>query len=159
MHDSPCSLVVFRLGWQSFGVRLSSVERLVRAVEVTPLPGAPGIVDGVINMQRRIIPVVNLRRRLGLPERELDWDHHLIIAQVASRRVALAVDRVVEVLGETAAVVVPFEEIVPGVEYLSGVARLRDGMLFLHDLDRFLSLDERTALEDAMAEPRAYDHP
>jgi purine-binding chemotaxis protein CheW len=61
-------LVVFTLDARRYAVPLSTVERIIRAVEITPLPQAPEIVLGVINVQGRIIPVVNTRKRFRLPE-------------------------------------------------------------------------------------------
>jgi purine-binding chemotaxis protein CheW len=67
--ETPHQLVVFTLGQQRYGLPLSSVERAARIVEITPLPNAPEIVLGVINVQGRLMPVVNLRHRFRLPER------------------------------------------------------------------------------------------
>ena len=73
--------VVFTLDERFYAIRLSAVSRVVRAVEITPLPKAPPIVIGVINLGGRIIPVVNIRRRFRLPERELELTDQLIVAQ------------------------------------------------------------------------------
>jgi purine-binding chemotaxis protein CheW len=149
-------LVVFRLDTFQYGLRLSSVIRVLRAVEVTPLPKAPRIVIGVINLAGRIIPVVNLRRRFGLPERDLQLTDQLIIATTSGgattdggRILALVVDDVEGVLdcaaGETLA-----DAIVPGLEHLHGVARSEEGLILIHDLDTFLSLEEDKALSRAL---------
>src|SRR5258708_24469384 len=73
-------LVVFTLGEQRYGLPLSSVERAVRIVEITPLPNGPDIVLGVINVQGRLIPVVNLRRRFSLPEHEVVLTDQIVVA-------------------------------------------------------------------------------
>ena len=69
-------LVAFALNEQRYALRLAIVERIVRMVEITPLPNAPDIVLGVVNLQGRIIPIFNIRRRFGLEEREPDLDDH-----------------------------------------------------------------------------------
>lgn len=149
MTFSP-ELVVFALDEQRYALRLAAVERVVRAVEITPLPRAPGIVLGMINAQGRIVPVVNVRKRFRRLEREVGLSDHFIIARTARRTVALVVDAVHEVLPCTEAQVVAAEKILPGLKHVEGVLKLPDGMIFVHDLDRFLSLDEEQALAEAM---------
>jgi len=73
-------LVVFTLDEQRYALRLSAVERIVRVVEVPPLPKAPEIVLGIVNVQGRVLPVVNIRRRFRLPEREAGLRDQLILA-------------------------------------------------------------------------------
>ena len=143
-------LVVFTLDEQQYALRLSAVHRVVRMVEITPLPKAPEIIHGVIDMQGHIIPVVNIRKRFRLPEREVRMNDQLIIAYTSRRTVAIAADAVGSVVEHTG--IIPGEEIVPGLEYVEGVTRLEDGIVLIHDLDRFLSLDEEKLLDDAMKE-------
>lgn len=130
---------------------LSVVERVIRAVYVTPLPGAPAIVSGVANLQGRVIPVVNMRRRFRLPEREMALTDRLVIAHTAQRAVALVADSVSGVIEHAAPDRVDAETILPGLEYVDGVVKLDDGLILIHDLGRFLSLDEAEALDQAMA--------
>ena len=143
-------LVVFTLDEQRYALRLASVERVVRAVEVTPLPKAPEIVLGMINVQGRIIPVVNVRKRFRRPEREIGISDQFIIARTLRRTVALAVDAVSDVVPCPEAQVVAAEKILPGLEHVDGVLKIPDGLIFVHDLDRFLSLDEEQALTVAL---------
>lgn len=130
---------------------LSGVERVIHAVYVTPLPGAPAIVSGVVNVQGRVIPVVNMRRRFRLPAREMALTDRLVIAHTAQRAVALVADSVSGVLEHAEPDCVDAETILPGLEYVDGVVKLDDGLILIHDLDRFLSLDEADALDRAMA--------
>ena len=74
-------IVVFTLRDRRHGLPLSAVERIVRVVEVTSLPKAPDIVLGVVNVQGRVIPVINVRRRFRLPEREIALTDHMLIAR------------------------------------------------------------------------------
>jgi purine-binding chemotaxis protein CheW len=144
--------VVFALDEQRYALDLSDVETTVRAVEVTPLPKAPEIVLGVVNVQGRIVPVVNIRKRFRLPEREIELSDRLIIAHTRRRAVALMVDSVSGVIEHSEQEVVAASEILPDLEYAEGVVKLKDGMVLIHDLDSFLSLDEEKTLDDAMQE-------
>lgn len=146
--------VVFALDDLFYAIRLSAVSRVVRAVEITPLPKAPPIVIGVINLGGRIIPVVNLRRRFHLPERELELTDLFIVARTSRRYtpkdggllLALAVDAVVGVRDLSEPEAIAAETILPGLEHLEGVAKTELGLVLIHDLGTFLSLEEERAL-------------
>jgi purine-binding chemotaxis protein CheW len=150
-------LVVFALDGQQYALELSAVERTVRMVEITPLPHAPAIVAGIINVQGQIIPVLNIRKRFSLPERDARVDDQLLIARTKRRTVALAVDTVSGLINRPDGETTRHEEIVPGIEYVAGVVKLADGMAFIHDLDDFLSLEEEDALSAALEREEAGD--
>ena len=143
-------LVGFGLDGQDYAVNLAAVERIVHVVEVAPLPRAPEIVLGVINFSGRIIPVVDLRRRFRLPEKEAGLYDYLMIARTSKRQLAFSVDRVTGVLEYPETEVTAANRIVPGLEYLAGVLKLKDGLIFIHDLESFLSLDEEKSLNRAL---------
>ncbi|MEW6209396.1 MAG: chemotaxis protein CheW [Acidobacteriota bacterium] len=143
-------LVAFTLDHQRFALRLSSVEQAARMAEITPLPRAPDIVLGVINLRGRIIPVFNLRKRFHLPERQIDPDDQLLIARASRRAVALAVDQVSGLVSCADERITAAEEILPRIDMVEGVVRLDDGMILVHDLDRFLSLDEEESLDECL---------
>lgn len=150
--DIQSPIVVFALDDRRYGLPLSVVERVVRMVDVTPLPQAPEIVLGVVNVQGRVVPVLNLRRRFCLPERDVAPADQLVIARTARRAVALAVDAATGVLEYSARQAITARDIVPGIEYVEGVVKLADGLVLIHNLDKFLSLEEETALGRAIAD-------
>jgi purine-binding chemotaxis protein CheW len=147
---STDSLVVFTLATQYYALRAAVVERVVRMVEITPVPRAPDIVLGVISIQGRIIPVLNPRKRFRLPEHNIGLHDQLIVAHTARRPVALAVDTVTGVVEYVATAVTAAETVLPSLAYVQGVAQLADGLALIHDLDTFLSLQEEHALDEAM---------
>lgn len=146
-------LVVFALDDQRYALRLSAVDRVVPMVRITPLPKAPAIVIGVVNVQGRVIPVIDMRRRFHLPEREAALTDRLIIAHTARRPVALAADVVAGVLEYPGHNIVAAEGVLPGVEHVEGIAKLKGDLILIHDLDRFLSLEEEQSLDRALAAP------
>src|SRR6185295_4330094 len=135
-------LVAFSLDDHAYALHLRAVERVVHVVEVTRLPDAPGIVAGIVNVHGQVIPVVDIRKRFLLPEREPELSDQLIIACTSRRAVALIADSVSGVVECDQADVIAAEAILPGMEYIKGIAKLKDGMLLIHDLDSFLSLEE-----------------
>lgn len=145
-------LVVFRLDERRYALPLAAVEQVVRAVDVTPLPGAPAIVLGAINVHGRVLPVLNVRRRFLIPDREIGPTDWFLLARTAQRMVALVVDESQGVVERTQADIVASTRIVPGLQHFPGVVRLDDGLVLIHDLERFLSLDEAQALDQAMVQ-------
>jgi len=144
------SLLVFALNDQRYALPLPAADRVVRMVAITPLPNAPDIILGVVNFQGRVIPVINMRRRFGLLERELALTDQLVVAHTARRPVALVADAVLDVIACAAQSLIAAENILPGVEYVEGVVKLSDGLILIHDLDKFLSLEEESSLDQAL---------
>ena len=149
MNESN-QLVAFTLDSQQYALHLSAVERVIHAVEITPLPKAPEIVSGVVNVHGDVIPVVDVRKRFRLPERETALSDRIVIAHTAARPVALLVNGVGSGTERSQDEIVAAEKIVPGIEYVEGVCKLEDGLVFIHDLDTFLSLEEGKALDEAL---------
>lgn len=148
-------LMGFSLEGHGYAVPLSQVERVVHVAETAPLPQAPQVVLGVINFSGRIIPVVDIRRRFRLPAKEPEIYDFLILARTSRRELAFMADAVAGIIDCPMEEITAAEQIVPGLEYLQGVMRLPDGLIFIHDLDRFLSLEEETSLEKALGEMSA----
>lgn len=149
---APNQIVVFVLDEPRYALPLSAVERVIRAVEITPLPKAPQIVLGAINAQGRVIPVVDVRKRFCLPPHKTDLDDRFIIARTPKRFVALVVDAVTGIRTLADGEAVSAEEALPFTEYIQGVAKTPDGLVLIYDIDQFLSLDEEQALDAALLE-------
>lgn len=142
--------VIFTLDSQRYALALTVVEYIVRAVEVTPLPDAPAIVLGAIDVKGEVLPVLNLRRRFMLPEREIGPDDQFLIAYTSQRSVVLVIDEAQGVIECDPSAIISADQIAPGLERFKGVVQLDDGLVLIHDLDRFLSLDEEQSLGAAM---------
>jgi purine-binding chemotaxis protein CheW len=145
--DALFQVVVFTLHEQLYALRLACVDRIVRIVEITALPSAPDIVLGVVNIQGRVVPVVDLRKRFGLSPREVELADNLIIARTSRRPVALLVAAVKGVVECSQAQVIAGEGILANAE---GVLKLEDGMALINDLDSFLSPLEDRELSQAL---------
>lgn len=120
-------------------------------VEVTPLPKAPEVVLGVIDVQGNILPVVSIRKRFGLAESEGSLSDQLVVADMGTRVVALVVNSVIGILEATAEEITEAQTIIPGAQYVEGIARLQGEILFIHNLDRFLSPKEEQQLDGVLA--------
>ena len=141
-------LVTFRLGNEEFSLDILRVQEIIRHMELTRVPRTPEFVDGVINLRGRVIPVLDLRKRFGLPTGERTNETRIIVVDVDSRTVGLKVDAVSEVLRLPADTVEPAPAIVTGAEsdYIKGVGKLDGRFLILLDVEKILTRTERDAL-------------
>ena len=137
-------VMVFTLDEERIALPLLGVAQLIRSAVVTPLPQAPANVLGVINVQGESVPVLSLRRLLGLPEREIGPDAQFIIMITGRRRLALVADEVKGVMDFTGQELTVGESILPGLECVKGAVRTSDGTILIKDPDLFFSFsDER----------------
>ena len=98
-NDDDEQVVVFRLGKEEFGVPIESVQEIVRVPEeLTHVPKAPPFVEGVINLRGAVLPVIDLRRRLGLPAVERSDRQRVMVFLIEGMRTGFIVDSVAEVL-------------------------------------------------------------
>ncbi|MFZ2959454.1 MAG: chemotaxis protein CheW [Candidatus Ozemobacteraceae bacterium] len=139
-------ILVFALGTSRHALPLSVVERVIRVVEITPLPKLPEFIRGVINLHGRVIPVIELRNRLGIPPRGMALDDRLIIARTSRRTVALLADSVVGIPELSDRDLVSADTNLPFAGDIKGMAKLDDELIPIYDLDQFLSLDEEQAV-------------
>lgn len=143
--------VVFGLNGSRYALPLTAVDRIVRAAQVTPLPLAPSIVLGAVDIEGRVLPVFNVRRRFGLPERAVDPGDQFLIARTAQRTVVLVIDSAHGVLELPASAAIDVASIIaPNPGHIRGVIPLEDGLVLIHDLDLFLSPNEARTLDEAM---------
>lgn len=127
---------------------MEQARQVLLAVRVTPLPGAPSVIEGVVDVSGTLVPVFHMSRRVGLGDRDIGIEDHFILVKAGEREALLHVDRV-ERIDEVENAEDP-RALVSGVEQVSGVARLDDGLVLIHDLHTFLTATERDALEAAL---------
>jgi len=143
-------LVSFKLREEEFGVNILQVQEIIRMQEITNVPNAPDFVEGVINLRGRVIPIVDLRKRFGLEAKEHSKATRIIVVMIDQVTVGLIVDEVSEVLRIPEDTVEPPPPIVAGIEsdYIKGVGKLEDRLLILLDLNKILSREERSSLQN-----------
>ena len=134
-------LVVFDLANESFGVDIDAVREIIRTQEITRVPDAPASVDGVINLRGGVIPVVDLRRRFGLPVSDITAASRVLVVDIGGESIGVVVDAVTEVLRipESSIEAQPPIVATPQSVYIQGIAKIGDGMMILLDLDQALS--------------------
>jgi purine-binding chemotaxis protein CheW len=150
-------VVSFKLGAEEYGVDIAQVQEINRMVSVTHVPRAPHFMEGVINLRGQLIPIIDLRTRLGMPRAEHTKNTRIVVTEIGTKRVGMVVDSVSEVLRLPIEQIEDAPEMLSGVdtEYIRGVGKIEDRLIILLDLARIISLAERRELESAEVEPAA----
>jgi len=152
--EKDCHLVGFRIDEETYGVPIGSVREIVRVPEITAVPNAPEMIEGVINLRGKIIPVMDLRKRFGSAANPADKKNRILVVELESRLLGLIVSSASEVLK-----IPPSEIEAPGAvfaegesSYVTGVGKLKGRLVILLDIGRLLRQPEFKKLEEA-AEP------
>jgi purine-binding chemotaxis protein CheW len=154
--EKDYQVVGFRIGNETYGVRIGSVREIVRVPEITIVPNAPEAIEGVINLRGKIIPVMDLRKRFGNVSIQPDKKNRILVVELESRLLGLIVSSASEVLK-----IPPSEIEPPGTvfaegesSYVTGVGKLKGRLIILLDIARLLRQPEFRKFEEA-AEPVA----
>jgi purine-binding chemotaxis protein CheW len=133
-------LLTFLLDREEFGIPVTQVREVIRVSEITRVPQAPAYVRGVANLRGRILAVVELRSRVGLPPAELTPRSRIVVLEVRGRVLGVLVDAVCQVTKVPQASVAPAPEevLAADVDYLTGVARRDSRLIILLDLEKVL---------------------
>ena len=145
------SFLRVRLGDAAVGLPAMAVQQIVRAVAIVPLPGAPPIIEGAVNVRGTVVGVVDVRARLALPPRALDPDQFLVLVRAGSRTLAIRVDEVDDLVDIPDGDVSAQSELSPALRRLSGLAARPDGVLAIYDVEAFVTQAEAEALDAALA--------
>jgi len=141
-------LVVFRLANEFYGVDIGAVNTIIRMQEITAIPRTPDFVEGVINLRGSIVPVIDLRKRFGLPIGEITKASRIVVVEAGQQMIGMIVDAVAETLRLPSSAIEPPSPVVTSLdtEYLRGVGKLEDRMVILLDLEKVLSNSEVESL-------------
>ena len=143
--DSHSSQVVsFRLGEEEYGVDIMTVQEIILLGCITQVPEVPDHVLGVINLRGNVIPILNLRRRFGMPDQEPEDQTRIVVMNLNGRTVGVVVDAVSEVLRLSLDDVSPTPQSLSsaGKDYITGLAQSGERLLILLDMARLLGGNE-----------------
>jgi len=148
-------IVTFRLGDELFAADIFSVERVLRYAAPTPVPNVPEWIEGVIDYQGRVVPVVNLRRRFELPDAAVRTDGRILVMTVDDEWVAATVDGVLDVSALDASRLAPPPTLFRGLaaSFVRGIVRRGERLVVLLDVAGLFSTDERIVMERPAGEP------
>ncbi|MGZ4963842.1 MAG: chemotaxis protein CheW [Limisphaerales bacterium] len=139
--DLSTACILFELGGTRYAVKSSEVQHLEMVDHITPVPNAPPFVDGIVFSRGRVVPVVNLRKRFGLPPEANTLRTRLIVVKVGGREVGMIVDAAKEFRA------IPAESIQPphnalelSGKFLSGIATVQERLVLMLDLETTLNI-------------------
>lgn len=136
-------IVIFTIGAKEYGVEISQVRQVIRKGSVVSIPDAADFVEGIIGLHGKVIPLVNLRKKLGIEGAlEGSWNR-IIITHLEGHPIGAIVDKVVEVINlEPSAITAP-DEVLKDAAYLVGVAKLGKRMVLIMDIEKVLSGEDK----------------
>lgn len=142
--------VIFRLGEERYAVDILNVGGISEFKDVTKVPNAPYFIDGVINLRGEIIPIVNLKKRFNIAEKEVDSDTRIIINNIKGKDIGFIVDEASQVIKIDDADIEDAPDIIKGTErqYISGVGKVEDHIVILLNLEKILNEEEQKAVSD-----------
>ncbi|MCR5291044.1 MAG: chemotaxis protein CheW [Treponema sp.] len=153
--DSQFQLVTFQLGEELYGVDIMDVKEIVKIQEVRPIPNAPYYVEGIFNLRREIIPIINLHKRFRLKklvtqDGEADFEGGFIILNIQGNNVGIIIDRIARVVAvDTADIKAPPQMLSGiGTEYIRGVIRRENGYIIMLDINRLFDSNELRKIID-----------
>jgi purine-binding chemotaxis protein CheW len=151
--DSVLQLVTFMVGGEEFGVDIHNVQEINKMMPMTRVPKAPDFIEGIVNLRGRVIPVIDLRTRLGMQKRPHDNDSRIIIAEIENRTFGFVVDAVKEVLRISETLTEPPPGIVSGIDsdLIKSIGKLDHCLLIMIDFNKILMASEKEELHAAMA--------
>jgi purine-binding chemotaxis protein CheW len=136
----PQQVVVFELSGEIYALDILHVHEIIRIQAVTPVPGAPMYIEGLINLRGRVVPVVDLRKRFSLATREIGDRSRIIVVQVSDDIVGVVVDAVSEVITVAPDVIEPAARVVTGLdaEYIRTIAKVEGQLVAVLNPDKIL---------------------
>jgi purine-binding chemotaxis protein CheW len=142
-------LVTFFLTGEEYGVDVRLVQEIIRVVEITHVPRAPEFIKGVINLRGRIIPVIDLKKKLDLGEVDVQRQTRVVVIRLRDRLIGLLVDGASQVLKVPVSTIeaAPEEVVEIDANYIRGVAKLDKRLIILVDLPKILGMEREAALQ------------
>ncbi len=141
-------LVIFKLADEYYGVNIVAVESIIKVQEITRMPHVPDFVEGITNLRGAVIPVIDLRKRLDLPQMEETKDTRIIVVEMDGITAGMIVDAVTEVLRVSGEDIEPPSPMVNTVDtaFITGIAKVDNRLVILLDLSKVLSVKEQADL-------------
>jgi purine-binding chemotaxis protein CheW len=134
-------LVSFLLGAEEYGLDILLVQEIIRMTNITGVPQVPDFVEGVINLRGRVIPVIDLRKRFGLPAHASSHDSRIVVVSADHDTIGLIVDAVSEVVRVPSEALEPPPDLLAGTatEFVRGMAKLDDRLIMHLDVARVIA--------------------
>lgn len=141
-------VVIFSLGKELYGMDIFELKEIIRMAEITRIPKAPSFIEGVINLRGKIIPVIDLKKKLGIDGNENPEEKRILVADVGGQTAGLVVDHVHEVADiEDKDIELPPAVLEIEGRFIRGLAKMGERIVVLLKADEILSVKEKQELE------------
>ncbi|CAN5608919.1 chemotaxis protein CheW [soil metagenome] len=151
IHEDNMDTLIFQIGGQRYGLPAPDVRELFRAVTITAVPSGPALLEGVIDLRGLVVPVFDLRARLGLPPKSVEVADHLIVVEMQGRSMVLRADQALEMATITEGEIGYVGDVVPGLGSSIKVAKRPEGLVLLLDLETLVSPRELATIEENLS--------
>lgn len=154
MAETYQKLLTFSLGSEGYGISILKVKEIIGMMDITPIPKTPEFIKGVINLRGKIIPVMDLRIKFGMEEKEYNERTCIIVAEVVIKGLQKLIGVVVDMVSEV--VTISEEQIEPPPEYgttmehgsILGIGKIKDRVVIILDIDEVFLCDEFVKMLD-----------
>lgn len=148
MADTDQKLLTFSLGSEGYGVSILKIKEIIGMMDITPVPRTPDFIKGIINLRGKIIPVMDLRIKFGMPAQDYDERTCIIVAEVSMNGVQKLLGVVVDTVSEV--VTISHDQIEPPPEYGSsvehnsilGIGKIKERVVIILDIDEVFQCEE-----------------
>jgi len=141
--------VTFIIGDETYGVEILTVQEIIGMIPITPIPNSLNFMKGVINLRGAVVPVVDMRLKFGMEEKQYTEFTVILIVEIKKKLVGMIVDAVSDVLG------IPVHEIQDtphyaakiDIDYIKGIGKNGDDLIIILDVDKILTTEEFSKLQ------------
>lgn len=135
----PEKFFVFSISGKLFAIDLFAVDKVIPAIEIMRVPDRSGMLAGIINVHGVIVPVLNIRKKYDLQEREIDVDDFIVLVKVRERNAAFIIDSVRGVFEISDSDIATPGEIYPDMDLIEGMFKISGEIVLIHDPEKFIS--------------------
>jgi purine-binding chemotaxis protein CheW len=138
--------VVLNLGNEQYAIDIMKVHEInrLKEIKITKVPGVPSYVNGIINLRGEIVPIINLRDKLCLPQKDIDKESRIVIVKIKAKSIGILVDGVAHVIKINEDSIIPsLDEMKNSCNYIQSIGKYQNRIIFILDTEKILDLNEK----------------
>ncbi len=147
-NENIMQLVSFNIAEEEFGINIMVVKEIIRMIDITRVPNTHNYVHGVINLRGKVVPIIDLRKRLGMPSKDISSETRIIVIELDSNMIGFIVDQVNEVININALITEESPKLSTNInsDFIKSIAKLKDRLLILLDLEKIIIEDSAKSI-------------
>lgn len=140
--------ILFLVDGKIYGIPSNNFDRVYRSLEITTLPNSPSIIQGIFNLHGEIIPVINIRIRFGIQDREISLIDKIMVLNFNQKRFAIVVDDVIKIINNQE--LLDSKELYDGIDYVSGIVKNENEIVIICNTERLFQPDEEFFIKQSI---------